>query len=230
MDKGLTRVYNILNMYGIMRKYYSKEDRDLACYLQHTRLFNVWIRCIWKEECAEDVESEDGRRKSHTYVVRRYISDRQIRYEEIETSPILRALDALHDETEDLIRRHPDMHLSYDPVDLTISWNNEGERIVPDGEGGFEGKVTVVVRFDVQHRAHQYIFGVHPSRVFQYVQPQSQGWPWITDEQKANREDLQLEDMDDEQYAKYYPFMKVVEDVLREEGHLDPDFELPEPE
>lgn len=210
-----------------MGKYY-KENYYLAMDLRHTRLFNVNIEAIFKVAQEWEPESEDGRRKAGNVYVGRYIDHCQVDVTEIEVSPIIQRLNALEEETMDFIALHRNMALNYDPADLYVTGDNEPERIQRLSTGDFEGHVTVVVRQDVQRRASQYVFGVHPSTIFQYVQPQSQGWT-LTDEQKENRQDLAFEDMDDEQYAKYYPFMKAVEDILREEGHLDPDFELPEP-
>lgn len=210
-----------------MGKYY-KENYRLAMDLRHTRLFDVKIEAIWKMVSEWEPESEDGLRKAGDVYIGRYIDHCQVDVTEIEVSPIIQRLNALEEETQDLIAMHRDMALSYDPADLHVIGDNEPERIHRLSNGDFEGNVTVVVRQDVHRRASQYVFGVHPSVTFQYVQPQSQGWT-LTDEQEENRKDMPFEDMDDEQYAKYYPFMKAVEDILREEGHLDPDFELPEP-
>ena len=210
-----------------MGKYY-KENYHLAMDLRHTRLFNVEIKAIWKALEDWEPESEDGRRCGGPVYIGQTVDHCQVVTTEVEVSPIIQRLNALEEETRDFIALHRNMALSYDPADLCVQTDIEPEMIQRLGNGDFEGNVTVVVRQDVHRRASQYVFGVHPSVNFQYVQPQSQGWT-LSDEQKENRWDLAFEDMDDEQYAKYYPFMKAVEDILREEGHLDPDFELPEP-
>lgn len=210
-----------------MGKYY-KENYYLAMDLRHTRLFNVKIEAIYKALTSWEPESEDGRRRGGDVYLGQAFDHRQVVTDEIEVGPVIQRLNELEEETQDFIALHRNMALSYDPADLCVQADIEPERIHRLSDGVFEGNVTVVVRQDVHRRAAQYVFGVHPSVNFQYIQPQSQGWT-LTDEQKENRWDLAFEDMDDEQYAKYYPFMKAVEDVLREEGHLDLDFELPEP-
>lgn len=211
-----------------MGRYY-KENCYLAMDLRHTRLFDVEITPIWAEVEEQTAESDDGRRRAHSFVSGYRLSRCQVDVKELEVAPIIQRLNALEEETMDFIASHPNMALSYDPANLYVQGDNTDEWILPlEVVEGFKGNVTVVVRQDVHRRAAQYVFGVHPSTIFQYVQPQSQGWT-LTDEQKENREDIAFEDMNDEQYAKYYPFMKAVEDILREEGHLDPDFELPEP-